>query len=196
MNGWMGNYEHSKSSFIPKDGETELVWPKSAFKADSFGGYGIPSVTGDKHDVVSKDAPPFFTAVITACHKGEIPVSARCIGSAGSYRFWTTPKGVKTVADWEAVTKELVTEFDKKMAAKAASHKREAEEILQKEVEELSARAERDGMVVVEATIKDEMMEPLGGVPFMKKKPVVLAMDEENRVWCYRINTEKKEVLP
>jgi len=111
----MGNYpERGRARFSPKTGPTELVAPKSAFQPDSSGGYGVPSVTGDRHDQVANEAPEWFRLVVSAICESESSqrLVARQIGAAGKYRFWTVPAGISSA-------KELFAAAD----AMCAAHK-------------------------------------------------------------------------
>lgn len=113
---WMGTYSErtTPARFVPAVEPARLVTPALAFQPDSSGGSGVPSVTGDRHDQVAKKAPAWFRASIDALagQKAGVSVLARKVGSAGKYRFWSTPLGVTTLAQWEAATGAMVAERD------------------------------------------------------------------------------------
>lgn len=124
MSGWMGNYtERSKpAAFRPLDEPARLVTPENGFAPSSTGGHGAPSVTGDRHDQPAREAPAWFAATIEAlcAAGGGVEVAARCIGSAGKYRFWSVPAGVRTPAEWEAATRQIQSaRVDAKAARRA-----------------------------------------------------------------------------
>ena len=123
MTGWMGNYgDRAPARFIPASEPARLVTPGMGFQPDSAGGYGVVSVTGDRHDQVSKDAPAWFGAAINALANAGagVAVLARKVGSSGKYNFWSIPAGVTTVAQWEAATAVLVAEADARRASAKA----------------------------------------------------------------------------
>ena len=146
MAGWMGNYsERGKPAFRPGADPARLVTPADAFRPDSGGGGDVTSVTGDRHDVVAQNAPVWFAQTIAALSaaKAGTRVAARCIGSAGKYRFWALPEGVTTASQWQAVTAELE-------AVRFEATRPEREASLRSTLRGHSLRAQQMGMEVVE----------------------------------------------
>jgi len=74
----------------PADEVPCLVQPGLAFRPDSSGGYGELSPTGQRHDVLAREAPPWLAAVIEAAAEASRPLLLRRLGRAGKYRFWST----------------------------------------------------------------------------------------------------------
>ena len=125
------------SPFRPETSPCRLVQPEDAFQPSSGGGYGVASMTGNRHDVVAKSAPEWFRILVVALSaaKGSTKIAARCIGSAGKYRFWDLPAGVTTAAQLEAMTAPMVAEV-------AARHAAEEVNKLTQAVSSLRARHE------------------------------------------------------
>jgi len=153
---WMGCYERrdEKAKFIPSDDRaTKVVWPKNAFMPDIYGGHGIPSVTGERHDQVAREAAGWFKQLVEELSEGsgEIPIAAVKIGSAGKYKFWREPNGVRSAAECLKLGAEMVAaEEAEKAAREAASNKRVLDKIVQGLNAALDYAAENKGGVVVD----------------------------------------------
>ncbi|OLP04626.1 hypothetical protein BLL52_4292 [Rhodoferax antarcticus ANT.BR] len=177
--GWMGNYESGKSRFVPCADGARLVTPALAFVPDSAGGCGMPSVTGDRHDQVAKEAPAWFkTSVQTlaSMSAGQI-ILARITGTAGKYRFWSSPVGVQSPADWETATAKEIRAFKLEQSTKAAEKAAADAEWATSFVAAQAALASDHGWVVVD-TRPGRALYPDGHV--------TIAMAEDGRVFEIR----------
>jgi len=109
---WYGNHERraTRAKFKPSSETATLVQPGIAFVPDSFGGYGAPSVTGDRHDQVSNKAPAWLGDLVAAiAHRfdgmsdwdraSRSGLWLKKEGSAGKYRFWGLPFAGASEAD-------------------------------------------------------------------------------------------------
>ena len=88
---WYGNHQDRErpAKFRPADDQDpKVVYPATAFQPDAAGGYGVPSLTGDRHDVLARDNPPWAAQVLESVIAAGKPLRAIKIGSAGKYRFW------------------------------------------------------------------------------------------------------------
>jgi hypothetical protein len=178
-----GNYEGGRASFVPCNEPARLVVPCLAFVPDSYGGGGMPSVTGNRHDQVAKEAPAWFKASIEALALKDSGqnVLARMVGSAGKYRFWSVPEAVRSLDEWEAATAKYLAACMDLHAAKAAE---KAEKDAAWAASFVSAQAELAsvrGWVVVD-TRPGRALAPAGHV--------TIAMAEDGQV--FEISSEVK----
>lgn len=120
MSGWMGNYENrANARFIAESYSPQVVWPALAFQPDASGGYGVDSVTGDRHDVLARDNPSWAKAILAAAIEAKMPLRAKRIGHAGKYAFWLLCAA--SPAEAEAESLRLKAEADaSSMAADVA----------------------------------------------------------------------------
>ena len=111
--GHFGNYsDRAPARFVPAAEQARLVTPSRAFQPDSGGGHGIPSVSGDRHDQVAKEAPAWFRASVEALAMAEagVAVLAQKIGGAGNYRFWSAPSECQSQQQWEKATATAIAD--------------------------------------------------------------------------------------
>ena len=182
MGTWMGNYDdRAPARFVPASEPARLVRPALAFQPDSSGGYGVPSVTGSRHDQVAKEAPTWFGSAISALaeQKADVSVLARKVGSAGKYNFWAPPVGATSPASWEAMTAEAVAVQTARLSAERLA-KEDAALTAERARHEAAAQA-RNGLVI-EFFPGEVVRAPSGAMRALSTSVVLTEEGEEIRL--------------
>ena len=171
---WQDNHERPehRAQFVPsRDRTTQVVRPKNAFAPDIYGGYGVASVTGDRHDQVACEAAGWFGELVeqlSEAGKG-VPIAAVHVGSAGKYRFWRQPRECGSPKECLELGARMAAEAEAAKAAVADARDQRARDVI---VAGLSAAleyaAENKHGVVVD-TVRGEEIPVKYGCPVAPK---------------------------